>query len=119
MRSAGILDFNFPREGYGPSIVTTDFGKRVRQANYESVKTALPIVKFIADWFSSRDVRYLEKVATAYYVTLKLPKEPLALQAGRITSLKPHVDLESAEEAIRVVEEKRKLAAHGFERTPQ
>ena len=29
MRAVGILELSFPKEGYGPSIPATEFGKRV------------------------------------------------------------------------------------------
>src|ERR1700674_1555635 len=71
MRSSNILEFQFPREGYGPSIVPTQFGERVYRANQENVHDYDRFVEFIADWFAGSDVRHLEKIATAYFVTLK------------------------------------------------
>jgi hypothetical protein len=56
------------------------------------------------------DVRYLEKVATAYYVTKKNPRDPAVERAKKLNSLKPHVDIRAAEEAVRVVDEKRSQA---------
>jgi hypothetical protein len=63
--------------------------------------------QFIAEWFASQDVRYLERVATAYFVTAKHPREPVSSRAKRISSLKPHVDIAAAEEAVRIADEKR------------
>jgi hypothetical protein len=60
-----------------------------------------------ADWFAANDVRYLEKVATAYYVTKKNPRDPAVERAKKLKSLKPHVDIQAAEEAVRIVDEKR------------
>src|SRR2546430_1994827 len=37
MRAAGILEFYFPREGYGPSIQVTGFGERVYNVNKENL----------------------------------------------------------------------------------
>jgi uncharacterized protein YwgA len=63
MRAVGILEFHFPREGYGPSIRVTDFGERVYKVNKESVERYGAVSKFLADWFASSDVRHLEKIA--------------------------------------------------------
>ena len=64
----------------------------------------------LADWFAASDVRHLEKVATAYYVTAKNPRDPAMERARKVNSLKPHVDMQSAEQAVRIVDEKRKEA---------
>lgn len=110
MRAANIVEFQFPREGYGPSIAPTAFGERVYKFNEENISEYSAALKFLADWFAASDVRHLEKVATAYYVTSKNPRDPAIERAKKLHSLKPHVDIESAEEAIRIVDEKRKQA---------
>src|ERR1039458_2350370 len=38
MRAANILEFQFPKEGYGPSIAPTSFGARVFNVNEKNVK---------------------------------------------------------------------------------
>lgn len=110
MRASDILEFQFPREAYGPSIAPTAFGERIREANQENIREFVPMVNFIAKWFAAKDVRHLEKIATAYYVTKKNPRDPAFERAKRLSSLKPHVDMDSAEEAVRVVDEKRQQA---------
>jgi hypothetical protein len=107
MKASNIIEFNFPAEGYGPRIATTNFGERLYEVNKENIERYHKMNQFIADWFGSEDVRYLERVATAYFVTAKHPREPITSRAKRINSLKPHVDIASAEEAIRIVDEKR------------
>jgi uncharacterized protein YwgA len=110
MRAVGILEFHFPREGYGPSIRVTDFGERVYKVNKESVERYGAVSKFLADWFASSDVRHLEKIATAYFVTAKNPRDPAIQRARKLNSLKPHVDIYAAELAVQIVDEKRKEA---------
>ena len=111
MRSSNIIEFQFPKEGYGPTIAPTKFGERVLNVNCGNIKSFSTVVDFMADWFSSNDVRYLEKVSTAYFVTAKNPRSPTSERAKKLHSLKPHVDIVAAEEALRIVDEKRKLAA--------
>jgi hypothetical protein len=110
MRAAGIIEFQFLKEGYGPSIQVTHFGERIYDVNQQNIEKHVPISTFLADWFASSDVRHLEKVATAYYVTKKNPRDPAIERARKLNSLKPHVDLLSAEQAVRIVDEKRKEA---------
>ena len=78
--------------------------------NEENIHGFSSVVEFLADWFSSSDVRHLEKIATAYYVTSKNPRVPALERAKKLSSLKPHVDIQAAEEAVRIVDEKRKQA---------
>jgi hypothetical protein len=68
----------------------------------------------VADWFAGSDVRHLEKIATAYFVTLKNPRLPVAERARKINSLKPHVDIIAAEQAIELVDAKRLEALKQF-----
>jgi uncharacterized protein YwgA len=102
-----LLELKFPREGYGPSIVATNFGERVLELHREGIEKFSKMNEFIARWFSKNDVKYLEKVATAYFVASKHPREPLDILAQRINSMKPHVDIEAALEALKIVGEKR------------
>jgi uncharacterized protein YwgA len=110
MRAARILEFRFLKEGYGPSILPTSFGELVYEINKENIEEFIPVNIFLAGWFEASDVRHLEKVATAYYVTKKNPHEPAIERARKVSSLKPHVNIEAAQEAIRIVDEKRKEA---------
>jgi hypothetical protein len=83
---------------------------RVLGANKENITQYYGTITFLAEWFARNDVRYLEKIATAYYVTKKNPRDPSIERARTISMLKPHIDIISAEEAIRVVDEKRRQA---------
>jgi hypothetical protein len=110
MRAANVLEFQFPREGYGPSIAPTSFGERVLKVNEKNIQEYFPIISFLSEWFAASDVRHLEKVATAYYITKKNPRDPAIERAKKLNSLKPHVDIQAAEEAVRIVDEKRNQA---------
>jgi len=114
MRASGIIELVFPREGYGPSIIATNFGERIFDAHKDDIGRYLPVNDFVANWFEKNDVKQLEKVATAYFVTKKHPREPVAVRAQRIHNLKPHVDIPSAEEAVRIVDKKREEMKREF-----
>src|SRR5262249_32188584 len=59
MRAANILEFQFPREGYGPSIAATSFGHRIYKVNEENIQEYFPFIAFLTDWFANSDVRHL------------------------------------------------------------
>ncbi len=110
MRAAGIIELQFPREGYGPSIQVTPFGNRIYEVNKQNVEQYFATNRFLSEWFAANDVRYLEKIATAYYITKKNPRVSVGERARKLNLLKPHVDVPAAENAVRVVDEKRKEA---------
>lgn len=114
MRANNILEFVFPHEGYGPTIAPTNFGDRILRVNAENIREFEPFIEFLAEWFSGSDVRHLEKIATAYYVTQKNPRDPAMSRAQKLSSLKPHVNMQAAEEAVRIVDEKREQAKIKF-----
>jgi hypothetical protein len=115
MRASNMIELTFPRKDYGPSIGLTSFGERIYQVNQENIDRYEAVNSFVADWLSKNDVRSLEKIATAYYVTKRHPRESITARAKRVTSLKPHVDVAAAEAALRVVDQKRAEAAqHKF-----
>src|ERR1039458_1866708 len=110
MRASNIFEFEFPKEGYGPSFTATSFGVRLFEMHKENIERYFPVNKFLAEWFKSSDVRQLERLATAYYVTKKNPRDPALERAKKLISLKPHVDIQAADRAIRIVDEKRTQA---------
>jgi hypothetical protein len=110
MRANGIIEFAFPQQGYGPTIRVTKFGEKIYHTNRENIESYGHATEFVAKWLAASDVRSLERLATAYYVTKKNPRDPIIERAKRIHSLKPHVDIVDAEEAIKIVEQKREQA---------
>ena len=62
MRAADIVEYQFPRGGYGPTIASTPFGERVLGANKENITQYYGTITFLAEWFARNDVRYLEKL---------------------------------------------------------
>jgi hypothetical protein len=110
MRASNIIEFVFPQKEYGPSIRVTNFGDRVYDTNRENIEAYHKFNAFVAKWFSGSDVRNLEKIATAYFITKRNPRAPVAERAKQIHGLKPHVDLLAAEEAVKTVDQKREEA---------
>ena len=110
MCANSIIELAFPQQGYGPSIHVTEFGKRIFDAHRENIENYRLVNDFVARWLAGSDVVNLEKIATAYYVTMKNPRAPIIERAKSVHFLKPHVDIASAEEVIKVVDQKRAQA---------
>src|SRR5215831_16503577 len=104
MKASGIIEFAFPQQGYGPSVKPTKFGEKLHDVNKEEIGRYAKIIDFVATWFGSKDVRYLEKVATAFFISSKYTRAPVSSRAKKLISLKPHIDLVAAEEAVRIVD---------------
>jgi uncharacterized protein YwgA len=99
MRSYGLVDLevSYP---YGPRIVGTDMGKSL-QARFPKTKAQYEKqIGFITEKLGNKGVVDLERLATAYYVTLKTPDDDPVKRAKAIVKLKPHIYLESAKQAV-------------------
>jgi len=106
LRSANIAVFVIPIHGYGPSVQLTDIASKVFEELEGFVRPFLRKIKFIADWFGTNDVRYLERLATAHYVKLQHPSEEAYGLATKLRGLKPHISEPDALAAVRHLNEK-------------
>jgi len=112
LRGANIIELVFPLHGYGPSVQLTPVADRIFASAQRFVQQFIPTINFIAEWFGSHDVRYLERVSTAYYVKQQNPFEETNALAAKLSSLKPHISEPEALTAVRQLDEKlRALAA--------
>ncbi len=63
-------------------------------------------IKFISEKLSRLGVAQLERLATAFYVTMEEGREQtVSYQATRVHELKPHVPLNQAIDAVQKVDE--------------
>ena len=106
MRARGVLDIDVKRPPYGPSLVLTDFGKRVHKNYHEFRDRFAERVDWIARHFADKTVVQLEKLGTAYYVTRKQGMEGKSVEerARHLHELKPHVSLLEAREALETMD---------------
>ncbi len=109
MMADGFLEWQ-PREPYGPSIVPGPASARLKKLFPKTPKKYEPQINFVADRLAKKDVRELERVATALFVSRKETAD-VRERANKIHQLKPHVSLPDAisavEELDRIVEETR------------
>lgn len=104
MQADLLLEREYPRPDYGPSLKVTQNMKGFFRRYQDSLQRVRPVIQFVAEHFGDRDVAQLERLGTALYVLRKYEDEgdPGKL-AQRIVDLKPHVELSQAQEAVKTV----------------
>jgi uncharacterized protein YwgA len=95
---------------YGPSLATTQNAKKMKSLFLKTLNRYEKRLAFVAETLGDRGVADLERLATALYVTIEAKKGGNKARAERIHTLKPHVTIESALEAVKEVDEMRETA---------
>ena len=90
---------------YGPSLVTTKFGKRLQERLSSVVKLHRNEIEFVAEHLGSKSVTDLEQLGTAYYVKKEDYSRSLGQVARRVNELKPHIPMDIAREAAVGIDE--------------
>lgn len=104
MRAFDLLDLK-AQYPYGPQIVDTDRGKALCERFPKALAEYNKQIDFIADKLGDKGVVDLERLATAYYVTLEQPDiEGQNARAREIVELKPHIKPEAAKQAVIAVD---------------
>lgn len=105
MRADALLKLQPQLPPYGPSFSHTIGSKLIKKRYPKTLKKYNPMVRFIADKLGDKGVTELERLATALYVTRKINTDnSIESRAQCIHKLKPHVSLDEARDAIRVVD---------------
>ncbi len=105
MRADALLKLQLQPYPYGPSFINGKGSKLIKKLYPRTLKKYDPMVKFIADKLSGKNVAELERLATALYVTREINTDnSIESRAQCIHELKPHVSLYEAREAVRVVD---------------
>lgn len=104
--------------GYGPAIVPTEQGIRLRDRFSDAPAKFADQTTFVANELGSKNVAELERLATALYVTRRLlPDGDVVARAKKIVELKPHITLEQARTAVdevdTLVDESKSLVVEG------
>ena len=97
MRAGLYLEVE-PRSGYGPSFTLGHWGQRAanKLSSYSNA------VEFVCDEISTKDVRSLERISTAFFI--QSTPDNTCLKSGevakRVSELKPHISFEEARVAV-------------------
>ena len=103
MRAFGLLDLevSYP---YGPRIAKTDMGSTLLARFPKKPAQYQRQISFIADKLGDKGVVDLERLATAYFVTLDQTDSDQEARTKSIVKLKPHITFEAAKLAVQDVD---------------
>ena len=104
MRADGLIHMRLQPYPYGPSLLTTDNGRRLQKRWPKTLGKHADSIAFVAEHLGNLGVAELERLATALYITKKHPGESVEFRARRLHELKPHVSLEEAQSAVKEVD---------------
>lgn len=103
MRGNYLIDV-VPRPQYGPSLVVSDSGQRLKANFPKTIRRYEGPIGFVAERLAPLRVAELERLGTALYVTRECPAASVEQRADRTVALKPHIQLEQAERAVSEVD---------------
>ncbi len=112
-----------PRPPYGPSILPGENSDAILDQYPKTRERYQNQANFVASRIGKMDVKELERLATALYVSRKeLPEGSSLTRAAKLNDLKPHIPLDLAHQAIlevdRLIEEAKPVAAYECNLTP-
>lgn len=108
LRAEGVFDQENQPYPYGPKLKPGKMANRIQELYPKTLDKYGKQVSFVADSLGSSDVKTLERLATALFVTLEGESgKSVKSRAKRLIELKPHVPLEEAQEAVEKVDEMR------------
>ena len=101
MQADGLLELETKTPLYGSSLILTDWGKSIQKSYNDTLTNYKEKLDFIVDKLGDKNVIELEKLATALYITIKHPNEIADVKAKRINTIKPHIPISDAENAVK------------------
>ncbi len=104
MRAEGFLAWEVRALPYGPSLKEGELADALKRQFSAAAKRYEKQIEFVAKRLGGKDVKTLERFATAIYVTLDM-EAPREERAARIHKLKPHVSIPEAELAVKEADE--------------
>jgi len=104
MRADGLIKLQLQPYPYGPSLLTTDNGRRLQKRWPMTLRKYADSIAFVAKQLATKGVAELERLATALYITKKHPGESVESRACRLHELKPHVSISEAQSALQDID---------------
>ena len=105
MAAAGLLEME-SHPPYGPSLKPTERAAKVIARFPRTMKRYEKELSFVADSLGEENVNSLERLATALYVTKKSDHpNDVETRARDLRTLKPHVALEDARQAVKRIDQ--------------
>ena len=100
MRGSNFVELVFPLQGYGPSVCLTKSGNSIFDRSQQKLAVAFKKIELVAEWLGKKDVKYLERIATAFYVHSENPLASSVEKVRRLKHLKPHINDIDASSAV-------------------
>ena len=104
MRAQLLLGIE-PHPPYGSSFELGPAGNIVLQREHPEINGYVPHLNFIVEKLGRKDVRSLERLATALFVQDRIPNLGENVIANTVVNLKPHIKESEALEALRSISE--------------
>jgi len=106
MRADGLMEVLLQPYPYGPSLIPTDSGIKLRQRWPKTLNKYADDIEYISRYIGTKGVAELERLATALYLTKKYPDKDVKSLAHLLNSLKPHISVEDAKKALNEIGKK-------------
>ncbi len=100
MRADGLIQMQLQPYPYGPSLLTTDNGRRLQKRWPKTLSRHSDSIAFVAEHLGNLGVAELERLATALFITKKHLGESVEFRAHWLHELKPHVSISEARSAV-------------------
>ena len=113
MQATEILTVVPQPRPYGPRLFTGEGAEQLRRRFPRTIRKYDPQLQFIAEEVAAKGVTALERLATAYWVTVNVPGST-AERAKFMNELKPHITVDAADhdlERIQQIQAEAPLAA--------
>ena len=96
----------------GPRIVLTEQSSYIQRLYSKTLERYQDQISFVAEKLGSRDVTYLERLATAYFIGERSIGASIEERANELTKVKPHIPMELAKAAVQAVDRIAEEARH-------
>ncbi len=103
LRADGLLELE-TQESYGPRISPTPQSEYIKSLYPMTLEKYGPAVEFVTNQLSDKGVIELERLATAFYVSLPAEETSVDERSTRLTALKPHISQKDAKDAIQAID---------------
>jgi uncharacterized protein YwgA len=103
LRADGLFELEARPYPYGPSLVPTESGERVRDRFPKTLKRYEKQIEWVAVELGGHNVLELEQLSTALYVITRDADLSVDQAAQEIVALKPHISIETARAAVQEV----------------
>jgi len=105
MRADGLMQICLQPYPYGPSLLTTENGRRLQRCWPKTLYKYNKDISFVSEQLGNRGVAELERLATALYITKRIHGKDVESRARQLHELKPHVSIDEARRAIQEIDQ--------------